>query len=203
LSRANSSAHAELVSIARLPVSAIGLRMVAAANLVEVAALMVARRRDGCCFSCGRSEAFGTKPTFTPCPRFCRYPGQSRRDAKIVDPTRMTQTLRSSELQKKRTGSTLIAVSLGNDFSDKPFASFPARTRAMSRAPVQECVRIDADSHDDVSVGLKASLHFLGNLQPLLPGARHPVAICENSHQRWVIFFVDPIDSHRWRRSVL
>src|SRR5438128_11628463 len=40
LSRANSSAHAELFSIDVLPVAAIGLRMVAAANLVEVAALV-------------------------------------------------------------------------------------------------------------------------------------------------------------------
>src|SRR5262249_38861377 len=40
LSHANSSAHAELFSIGMLPVSAIGLRMVAAANLVEVAALV-------------------------------------------------------------------------------------------------------------------------------------------------------------------
>src|SRR5271169_3238103 len=40
LSRANSSARAELFSIDVLPVSAIGLRMVAAANLVEVAALV-------------------------------------------------------------------------------------------------------------------------------------------------------------------
>src|SRR6202142_4462531 len=40
LSRANSSAWAELASIDMLPVSAIGLRMVAAANLVEVAALV-------------------------------------------------------------------------------------------------------------------------------------------------------------------
>jgi hypothetical protein len=40
LSRANSSAHAELLSIDMLAVSAIGLRMVAAANLVEVAALV-------------------------------------------------------------------------------------------------------------------------------------------------------------------
>jgi DNA-binding transcriptional ArsR family regulator len=40
LSRTNSSAHAELSSIDMLPVSAIGLVMVAAANLVEVAALV-------------------------------------------------------------------------------------------------------------------------------------------------------------------
>ena len=40
MSRANSSAHAELFSIDVLPASAIGLRMVAAANLVEVAALV-------------------------------------------------------------------------------------------------------------------------------------------------------------------
>src|SRR5262245_62145211 len=40
LSRANSSALAELFSIDVLPLSAIGLRMVAAANLVEVAALV-------------------------------------------------------------------------------------------------------------------------------------------------------------------
>ena len=40
LSRANSSARAELFSIDVLPVSAIGLGMVAAANLVEVAALV-------------------------------------------------------------------------------------------------------------------------------------------------------------------
>ena len=40
MSRANSSAHAELGWIDMLPVSAIGLRMVAAANLVEVAALV-------------------------------------------------------------------------------------------------------------------------------------------------------------------
>jgi len=40
LSRANSSAHVELFSIDMLPLSAIGLRMVAAANLVEVAALV-------------------------------------------------------------------------------------------------------------------------------------------------------------------
>ena len=40
LSRANSSAWAELVSIDMLPISEIGLRMVAAANLVEVAALV-------------------------------------------------------------------------------------------------------------------------------------------------------------------
>src|SRR5262245_50424119 len=40
LSCANSSAYAELSSIDMFPVSAIGLRMVAAANLVEVAALV-------------------------------------------------------------------------------------------------------------------------------------------------------------------
>ena len=40
MSRAKSSADAELFSIDMLPVSAIGLRMVAAANLVEVAALV-------------------------------------------------------------------------------------------------------------------------------------------------------------------
>src|SRR5262249_56281614 len=40
LSRADSSARAELFSIDVLPLSAIGLRMVAAANLVEVAALV-------------------------------------------------------------------------------------------------------------------------------------------------------------------
>jgi DNA-binding transcriptional ArsR family regulator len=40
LSRSNSSAHAELFSIDMLPLSALGLRMVAAANLVEVAALV-------------------------------------------------------------------------------------------------------------------------------------------------------------------
>jgi Bacterial regulatory protein, arsR family len=40
LSRANSSAYAELPSIDMLPVSAIRLRMIAAANLVEVAALV-------------------------------------------------------------------------------------------------------------------------------------------------------------------
>ena len=40
MSRANSSVHTELVSIDMLPVSEIGLRMVAAANLVEVAALV-------------------------------------------------------------------------------------------------------------------------------------------------------------------
>src|SRR5215469_9366938 len=40
MSRANSWAHAELFSIDMLPVSALGLRMVAAANLVEVAALV-------------------------------------------------------------------------------------------------------------------------------------------------------------------
>src|SRR5262249_16254284 len=40
LSRANGSAWVELFSIGRLPVSAIGSRMAAAANLVEVAALV-------------------------------------------------------------------------------------------------------------------------------------------------------------------
>src|SRR3974377_1742803 len=40
LSRANGSAHTKLFSIDMLPLSAIGLRMVAAANLVEVAALV-------------------------------------------------------------------------------------------------------------------------------------------------------------------
>src|SRR5215471_19674331 len=40
LSRAISSAHAQLFAIDMLPVSAIGLRMVAAANLVELAALV-------------------------------------------------------------------------------------------------------------------------------------------------------------------
>jgi hypothetical protein len=40
LSRANGSAHAEPFSIDVLRVSTIGLRMVAAANLVEVAALV-------------------------------------------------------------------------------------------------------------------------------------------------------------------
>ena len=40
MSRANSSADVKLFSIDVLPVSAIGLEMVAAANLVEVAALV-------------------------------------------------------------------------------------------------------------------------------------------------------------------
>jgi hypothetical protein len=40
LSRANSSTHAKLFSLDMLPISAIELKMVAAANLVELAALV-------------------------------------------------------------------------------------------------------------------------------------------------------------------
>jgi len=40
LSRANSSVDVKLFSIEMLPISATGIRMVAAANLVEVAALV-------------------------------------------------------------------------------------------------------------------------------------------------------------------
>jgi hypothetical protein len=44
LSRANGSARAELLPIDALPVSAIALWVVSAANLVEVAALVVILR---------------------------------------------------------------------------------------------------------------------------------------------------------------
>jgi hypothetical protein len=73
--------------------------------------------------------------------------------------------------------SVLLAESLGYSFSYEPLASLTARTRAMGGAPIPKCVRIDGNTHDDVPVCLESTLHFLGNLQPLRPGAWHPVAV--------------------------
>src|SRR3954454_13965047 len=98
--------------------------------------------------------------------------------------------------------SVLLAVSLGYSFSYEPLAPFTAPTRAMGGAPIRKCVRIDVNTHDDVAVCRQSTLHFLGNLQPLRPGARHPIAVGENSQQRRIITFVDPVRANRRRRSL-
>src|SRR5436309_926366 len=92
---------------------------------------------------------------------------------------------------KRHNRSVLIAVSVGYGCGDESFPSFPARTRAMG-APIRKCVRINANAHDDMPVGLESPLHFLRHLKPLLPGAWHLVAVDKNSQKRRVIFLVDP-----------
>jgi hypothetical protein len=104
---------------------------------------------------------------------------------------------------RRRNRSDLIAVSLRHSRSDKPFASFTTRARAMGRAPIRKCVRVDVNTHNDVSVSLESAFHFLGNLQPLFPSPWHLDAIVENFQQRRIIFLFDPIGSDRWRWLVL
>src|SRR5476649_1363803 len=89
--------------------------------------------------------------------------------------------------------SRLIAVSLGYSLGDEPFASFAARAGAIGGAPVRKCLGVDMNPHDDVSVSLEPVLHFLGDLQPLLPGRRHLAAIVKNLAQRRIVFLLDPI----------
>src|SRR6266498_1593294 len=96
----------------------------------------------------------------------------------MSEPARMNQPFRLSGLQK-RNRSGLIPVSLGHCRGDEFLASVTARARAIGGAPIRKCVRIDVNAHDDVSVGLESALHFLGNRQPLLPGAWHLVAVGE------------------------
>ena len=73
----------------------------------------------------------------------------------------------------------------------------------MIGAPIRKCIWIDVNAHDGMSVRLQSPFHFLGNPQPLLPGARHPVAVIENAQQGRVISLGDPIDSDRWRWPVV
>ena len=73
----------------------------------------------------------------------------------------------------------------------------------MGGAPFRKCIWINVNAHDDVTVGLESLLHFLGNLQPLLPGARHLIAIGENFQKSRVIFLVDPKRSYRWGQPFL
>lgn len=143
-------------------------------------------------------------------PLACKFQDHEKRSgyrathlrAGACEASQMTEAFRPSEFQKAQR-SILIAVSLVHGCSDDPFASFTARARAIGGAPIRKCFRIDVNAHDDVSVSLKPPLHFLGNLQPFLPGAWHPVTVVGNSQQCWVISLVDPIDSDHWRGSVL
>src|SRR5260370_27498977 len=96
-------------------------------------------------------------------------------------------------VHQRRHRSDLIAVPLGHSCSDKPFASFTAGARAMGGAPIRKCLRVDVNTHNDVSVGIESPFHFLCNLQPLFPGPWPPVAIVENFHQRRIIFLSAPI----------
>src|SRR5580704_6527295 len=104
---------------------------------------------------------------------------------------------------RRRNRSDLIAVSLRHSRSDKPFASFTTRARAMGRAPIRKCVRVNVNTHNDVSVSLESTFHFLSNLQPLFPSPWHLDAVVENFQQRRIIFLFDPICSDRWRWPVL
>jgi hypothetical protein len=103
----------------------------------------------------------------------------------------------------RRSRSDLIAVPLGHSRCDEPFASFTTRTRAMGGAPIRKCVRVDVNTHNDMSVSLEFACHFLSNLQPLFPGPWHLDAIVKNFQQRRIIFLFDPIGSDRWRWLVL
>src|ERR1700749_3599362 len=101
------------------------------------------------------------------------------------------------------TQSGLIAIPLSYGRSDEPFSSFAVRFRPVGGAPIRKGVRDDVDAHDDVSVGLESRFHFLGNLQPLLPGTWHLVGIVGKFEQRRIIFFFDLINSNRRRRPIV
>src|SRR5205814_2618179 len=139
-------------------------------------------------------------------PSLCRKPRGLATKNRRRQPTPSGSAGATRRLKRRRNQpanrSLLIAVSLEYGRSDEFFSPFSARVHAMGGAPIRKCVRIDADPHDNMAVGFETTLHFLGDLQPFLPGARHPVAVGECSQQRRIILLVDPIGSDCGRRSV-
>ena len=70
----------------------------------------------------------------------------------------------------------------------------------MRGAPGWKRGRIDTDTHDRMPVGLETFLHLFSNFSPLDPGARHCIAIVENSQRCRIIDLVNPIGANRGKR---
>ena len=162
LSRANSSAHAELFSIDMLPVSAIGLRMVAAANLVEVAALVGDTARATMLNALMGGQSL-TATELAYCAHVSRSTASSHL-SKLVAARLLTVT-RSRRFSYYRIASPLVATMLE---SIKVVAAIEVPPRRQPRSANDDALRFARSCYDhlagQVGVAVTDALVAMGHI---------------------------------------
>src|ERR1700739_1874069 len=145
LSRQNGSAHAELFSIDMLPVSAIGLRMVAAANLVEVAALVGDTARATMLNALMGGQSL-TATELAYCANVSRSTASDHL-SKLV-PARLLTVTRKRRFSYYRIASPLIATMLE---SIKVVAAIEVPPRRQPRSASDEALRFARSCYDHLA----------------------------------------------------
>ena len=162
MSRANSSAHAELSSIDMLPVSAIGLRMVAAANLVEVAALVGDTARATMLSALMGGQSL-TATELAYCANVSRSTASDHL-SKLVAARLLTVT-RKRRFSYYRIASPLVATMLG---SIKVVAAIEVPPRHQPRSANDDALRFARSCYDhlagQVGVAVTDALVAMGHI---------------------------------------
>src|SRR5215472_16709970 len=150
LSRANSSTHAKLFSIDMLPISAIALEMVAAANLVEVAALVGDTARATMLNALMGGQSL-TATELAYCANVSRSTASSHL-SKLVAAKLLTVT-RNRRFSYYRVASPLVATMLE---SIKVVAAIEVPPRHQARSAHDDAVRFARSCYDhlDGQVGV-------------------------------------------------
>jgi DNA-binding transcriptional ArsR family regulator len=145
MSRANGSAHAELFSIDMLPVSGIGLTMVAAANLVEVAALVGDTARATMLNALMGDQSL-TATELAYCANVSRATASDHL-SKLVAARLLTVT-RSRRFSYYRIASPLVATMLE---SIKVVAAIEAPPRRQPRSANEDALRFARSCYDHLA----------------------------------------------------
>jgi len=162
LSRANSLIDAELTSIEKLPLTAIGLRMVAAANLVEVAALVGDTARATMLNALMGGQSL-TATELAYCANVSRSTASSHL-SKLVAAKLLTVT-RQRRFSYYRIASPLVATMLE---SIKVVAAIEVPPRHQARSAHDDAVRFARSCYDhlagQVGVAVTDALVAMGHI---------------------------------------
>ena len=162
MSRANNSAHAELFSIDVLPVSAIGLRMVAAANLVEVAALVGDTARATMLNALMGGQSL-TATELAYCANVSRSTASGHLSKLVA--ARLLTVIRSRRFSYYRIASPLVATMLE---SIKVVAAIEVPPRRQPRSASDDALRFARSCYDhlagQVGVAVTDALVAMGHI---------------------------------------
>src|SRR5262245_18022429 len=162
LSRANSSTHAEVFAIDMLPVPAIGLKMVAAANLVEVAALVGDTARATMLNALMGGQSL-TATELAYCANVSRSTASSHLSKLVA--ARLLTVIRERRFSYYRIASPLVATMLE---SIKVVAAIEVPPRRQPRSANEDALRFARSCYDhlagQVGVAVTDALVAMGHI---------------------------------------
>src|SRR5262249_37642864 len=174
LSRGNSSAHAKLFLIGVLPGSAIGLRMVAAANLVEVAALVGDTARATMLNALMGGQLL-TATELAYCANVSRSTASGHL-SKLVAARLLTVT-RERRFSYYRIASPLIATMLE---SIKVVAAIEVPPRRHLRSANDDALRFARSCYDHLAGKSRANGTRTTYIAVILPSSMSSVVVCSS-----------------------